>query len=212
MTAQRTKARGRGRGGKGLLPPNPRQWDAEHNALDLRDELCLAPDEPLSVNAAFSVMHKVRVTALRDIPVAKCFLDHLRGRGAREWSGAAIPLDGGEVLVVYNDSHSKTRIRATLMEELFHLRLGHPPSTIRLLSDGEPRRTYDADVEREAYASGAAALVPYFALRQAIQRSDTAAAIARRLNVSLALVHFRLKVTRQWARSVRHRSTASKAS
>jgi hypothetical protein len=35
------------RTGKRLLPPNPRRWEHERNALDIRHELALRNDEPL---------------------------------------------------------------------------------------------------------------------------------------------------------------------
>jgi hypothetical protein len=35
------------RRGKGFLPPNNKQWDNEHNALDLREELNLSLNVPL---------------------------------------------------------------------------------------------------------------------------------------------------------------------
>lgn len=203
MTAPPRKTRGRRRGGKGLLPPNPRQWDAEHRGLDLRDELGLGYEERLCVEHAFKSMPEVEMWRVSEIPVAQCFIDQLRGAGSAEWSGAAIPLPGGTIWVVYNDAHPMTRIRATLMEELFHLRLGHPPSVVRIHVDAEARRTYNSAVEEQACASGAAALVPYAALRSAIGRGETGVTIARSLEVSPALVDYRLKVTRLWSRRVR---------
>lgn len=206
MTAPPRRSRGKRRGGKGLLPPNPRQWDAEHRALDLRDELGLGYEDRLVVEAAFDGMAGVETWAVSEIPAAQCHIDQLRGSG--EWSGAAIPLPGGRTWVVYNDAHSRTRIRATLMEELFHLRLGHPPSLVRVHTGGEARRSYNSKIEEEAYASGAAALVPYCALKRALARGETAITLARSLEVSPALVEFRLKVTKLWSRRVRRRRQA----
>lgn len=195
-------SRGRGRGGKGLLPPNPLQWEAEHSALDLREELSIGFEERLSVSRALAGQPGVRIWAISELPLAQCFIDHLRGAGSREWSGAAIPVRD-EVWIVYNDAHPRTRIRATLMEELFHLRLGHPPSLLRVYVDTGSRRTYDASIENAAYSSGAAALVPYIGLRSALERNQSVASIAEDLNVSTALVEYRLKVTKLWGRRVR---------
>jgi hypothetical protein len=153
-------------------------------------------------------MQAVRVCAVSEIPAAQRFIDHLRGAGSREWSGAAIPMKDG-VLVVYNDAHPHTRIRATLMEEYFHLRLGHPPSIVRVYVEAGARRSYDATVESDAYASGAATLVPYVALRKAIERGEPVASIGRSLEVSPALVEYRLKVTKLWARRVRRAASRS---
>ena len=192
-----TVRRRRSRAGKGLLPPNPTQWAAEHNGLDLREELGLRSEEALAVDEAFSLMPRVRVSALSSVPLAQRHIDWLTGDGAKEWSGAAIPLPDEEVLVVYNDIHPETRSRATLMEEFFHLRLGHPPSTVRVHVEAG-RRIFDPKVEGEAYASGCASLVPFRSLRECVRRGDGASAIARQFNVSTALVDYRLKVTRLW--------------
>jgi len=203
MTAPRRKGRGKGRGGRGLLPPNPRQWEPEHRGLDLRDELGIGYEDRISVGRAFAGLPNVSVSAMSDVPMAKRFTEHLLGRGSQEWSGAAIPMPDGKVWVVYNDGHPKTRIRATLMEEYFHLRLGHAPSIIRVHIDGGSRRSFDEAVEEEAYASGAAALAPYRALRSGLDRGETVASMARSLDVSPALLEFRLKVTRLWSRRIR---------
>jgi len=208
MTAPPRRRRGKSRGGKGLIPPNPLQWDAEHRALDLRDELSLDYDGPLPVDDAFACIPGARVSAVSEIPMARCHLEHLHGKGSAECSGAAIPLPDGDTWVVYNDVHSLVRTRATLMEEFFHLRLGHPPSRVRVYVEHDPRRSYDAAIEGQAYAAGAAALVPYYALRRGLAEGETAAAMGERLGVSAALVDFRLKVTRLWTRRVRRAKKA----
>jgi hypothetical protein len=49
-----------------------------------------------------------------------------------------------------------------------------------------------------AYAVGAAALVPYFALKHAVQAGLSSNKIARRFAVSRELVEYRIKVCRLW--------------
>ena len=113
-------------------------------------------------------------------------------------------MDDGSVWVVYNDTHSPTRVRATLMEEFFHIRLEHPSSALRLLPDAEKAsRTYDDGVEREAFGCAAACLVPYAALKGMIDEGRPASQIAGHFRVSPALVAFRLKVTRLYAKARR---------
>ena len=188
------------RAGKGLLPPNPKQWDNEHHALDLREELQLHPDEPLPHDRAFHLLENVEVAPHGAIPRAEVFKQHLRN--GRSWSGISIPLPGGGAIVLYNDGHPPTRVRATLMEEFFHLRLRHPLTAVRVYRDGA-ERSFNAQVENEAYGSGAAALVPYKALRAMIDLGLGCTEIAQRLVVSEQLVAFRAKVTRQYKRLVR---------
>ncbi len=107
-----------------------------------------------------------------------------------------IPLPGGDHLVVYNGFHSETRVRATLMEEFFHLWLGHAPTRIRLHADGAGGRDFDGGKESEAYGSGAAALVPYESLRKMLSAGMDIGAIGRHFNVSDQLVGFRVKVAK----------------
>ena len=194
------------RGGRGLLPPNPKQWENEHNGLDLRDDLGLAADARLPVEAAYSLLPNVRILPHGEVPAALKFIVHFRREGNRSWSGVAVRLPGdlGEV-VIYNDSHPPSRVRATLMEEFFHIRLEHPRSTVRQLSGEDGWRSYDSRVEEEAYGSGASALVPYCALREMLSGGVQSAGIARHFEVSSKLVEYRMKVTKLYGRYGRKR-------
>lgn len=110
-----------------------------------------------------------------------------------QWSGAAIPtnpdLDGPAGLIIINDLQSPRRQRATMMEEICHLLLGHQPSRI-----DQNGRTYDHRIEEEAYAIGAATLLPFKPLREMVQSERSIRAIADHFEVSTQLVNYRLKV------------------
>jgi Zn-dependent peptidase ImmA (M78 family) len=195
------------RGGTGVLPPNPEQWDCEHNGLDLRRDLSVATDTRLSVDDAFRLIPDTVLLPHGELAVAKVHADHFRA--SANWSGFAMELPGGPNLVVFNDSHPETRVRATVMEEFFHLRLRHPRSVIRSLGDGSHQRTIDDAIERIAYGSGAAALLPYCELKRLITAGRTHAEIARTFGVSTGLVSYRSKVTRLFRRSSRTRKRAT---
>lgn len=186
------------RTGKGLLPPNPNQWNNEHAALDVREELALPLDVPLSHTAVYSLLPDVYVCALCDLPAAPHFLAHFRGAASGRWSGLAVRVAPDLSVVVYNDSHPLTRIRATLMEEFFHVWLDHPKDSLRVYGPAEANRTFDRAKENEAYSCGAAALVPYAGLRSKVQLGWTISRIARHFEVSPDLVVFRAKVTRTY--------------
>lgn len=129
---------------------------------------------------------------------------HLLGDGKDSWSGgAASPvLPDGRKLIVLNPTHGKNRHNATLMEEVCHVFLGHKPSRLaieRRDKDGNiVARDYNAEIEEEAYATGAAALVPYRGLKRLVEQGKTAAEIARHYAVSRALIEYRIKVSRLW--------------
>jgi Zn-dependent peptidase ImmA (M78 family) len=190
-------ARRKARRGKKILPGNPNQWEFEHNGLDLREELAIGPDVALPVDRAFTLLRNVTVCALADVPIAEVRANYLRGEGSHAWSGMSVRLDDNSEVVVYNDSHPETRVRATLMEEFFHLRLGHARSVLRQLGDGtKSSRSFDGSIERAAFGSGAAALVPYSALRDRIGEGFSLSELAESFNVSEPLVRFRANVTR----------------
>ena len=129
---------------------------------------------------------------------------HLVGEGKDKWSGGAAShtLPGGERLIILNPTHSKVRQRATLMEEVSHLFLGHTPSKLQVeRRDKQGRiiaRDYNNEIEEEAYSTGAAALVPFTSLRQMIRKGKTSREIAEHFGVSRPLVEYRMKVSRLW--------------
>jgi Zn-dependent peptidase ImmA (M78 family) len=89
------------------------------------------------------------------------------------------------------------------MEEVCHVFLGHKANRLAVVARSKHGKTVardynDAD-EEAAYAVGAAALVPFAALRRYVQDGKTSRAIARRFQVSRQLVEYRIKVSRLWA-------------
>src|SRR3954470_13125629 len=165
MTREGTR-RVAARKGEGLYPPNPKHWVNERNGLKLRDDLGIGIATRLSVRDAYAKLKgDVEVWRSSDVACAKKYSDLLHGLRSTVWSAFAAPCSDGGVVVIFNEMHSMQRRRATLMEEFFHLRLGHPPSVIRVFGDGNAKRTFQSSIEEEAYCSGAAALVPYKGLR-----------------------------------------------
>ena len=120
------------------------------------------------------------------------------------WSGgaASIKLPNGKKLVILNPTHARTRHMATLMEEISHVFLGHKPSRLAVETRDKQGNTlardYNADIEEEAYSTGAAALVPYAGLKRFVESGKSSAEIARHYNVSKALVEYRIKISRLW--------------
>ena len=129
---------------------------------------------------------------------------HLLGAGSDKWSGGACSqtLFDGRKLIILNPTHGENRQNATLMEEICHVFLGHQPSRLAVETinkHGKPiARDYREDDEEAAYSVGAAALVPYSALKAMISEGKTSREIARHFNVSRELVEYRMKVSRLW--------------
>ena len=89
------------------------------------------------------------------------------------------------------------------MEEISHVFLGHQPSRLKVLATNKSGRTVARDYrhadEEAAYATGAAALVPYAALRKFVLDGQSSPEIAKHFRVSRELVEYRLKVTQALA-------------
>src|SRR5215216_1954998 len=130
--------------------------------------------------------------------------DHLLGSGKDMWSGGAASrsLPDGRRLIILNPTHGKNRHNATLMEEVCHVFLGHKPSRLAVKTKDKQgniiARDYNQDIEEEAYGTGAAALVPFTALKKFVEEGKTSREIARHFKVSRALVEYRIKISRLW--------------
>jgi hypothetical protein len=128
----------------------------------------------------------------------------LLGSASEEWSGGACShaLPDGRRIVILNPQHGPARTNATLMEEISHVFLGHQPSRLKVLAtnkSGRPVARDDRAADEEAaYATGAAALLPFAALRKFVLDGQKSSQIARHFRVSRELVEYRLKVTRLW--------------
>jgi hypothetical protein len=110
------------------------------------------------------------------------------------WSGGATQdLGDGSHIVILNRRHSLGRQAATLMEEVCHILFGHKPSKIS--ADRIGGRSYNFNVEDEAYAVGAAALVPYHSLKTLLISGASIRKIAVHFGVTTSLVVYRAKGT-----------------
>ncbi|MGD0165908.1 MAG: ImmA/IrrE family metallo-endopeptidase [Gaiellaceae bacterium] len=108
--------------------------------------------------------------------------------GKAHWSAGTMIGDKG-VLIVLNPTHSRTRQKATLGEELAHIVLGHPPSKLDPVTG---LRTYNTDVESEAYAVGAAMILPYSQLFDLAKQGQSEQSLASRYEVSVPFVRARI--------------------
>jgi hypothetical protein len=110
------------------------------------------------------------------------------------WSGGATQdLGDGSHIVILNQRQSSGRQAATLMEEVCHILFGHKPSKIGAGQIGG--RSYNFNIEEEAYAVGAAALVPYRSLRDLLGSRASVRKIAGHFGVTPSLVVYRARGT-----------------
>jgi Zn-dependent peptidase ImmA (M78 family) len=188
------------------LPPTQKGRHHELRGRGLRDFAGLTRDDQrldpfeLAKYAGLLVVTFDQIETL----LSEETLKELLGSGKNNWSGGAASkkLPNGKKLIILNPTHAKTRHKATLMEEISHVFLGHKPSRLSIENRDKHgniiARDYNHDIEEEAYATGAAALVPYLGLRRFVEDGRTVAEIARHYNVSKALVEYRIKISRLW--------------
>ena len=186
------------------LPPGEKWRQFELYALGFRDFAGVRPEVPLDPFrlASFANLLVVRFDQIKGLnPEAR---DHLLGAASEKWSGGAcsLPLPDGRRIVILNPNHGRMRTNATLMEEVAHVFLGHQPSRLKIVAETENGQTVSREYrkadEEAAYATGAAALVPFSALRRFVFAGQTTPKIAKHFHVSRELVDYRLKVTRLW--------------
>jgi len=186
------------------LPPGEKWRQFELQALGFRDFAGVRPGAALDPFrlAKFANLLVVRFDQIKGISTEA--REHLLGSGSVKWSGGACsrPLPDGRRVVILNPNHGRMRTNATLMEEVSHVFLGHQPSRLKVVAENERGQTISRDYrkadEEAAYATGAAALVPFSALRRLVHEGQTSLEIAKHFQVSRELVEYRLKVTRLW--------------
>ena len=186
------------------LPPGEKWQRFELQASGFRDFAGVRPDaalDPFQL-AQFANLMVVDFAQIQNL--TETTRERLLGAASEEWSGGACShaLPDGRRIVILNPNHGPARTNATLMEEVSHVFLGHQPSRLKVLATNKSGRTVARDYrhtdEEAAYATGAAALVPYAALRKFVLDGRRSPDIARHFRVSRELVEYRLKVTRLW--------------
>jgi hypothetical protein len=186
------------------LPPGNKWRRFELQALGFRDFAGVRTDSALDPFrlAKFANLLVVDFDQIRNL--SETTRERLLGSAAEEWSGGACShaLPDGRRIVILNPNHGPARTNATLMEEISHVFLGHQPSRLKVLTTNQSGRTVARDYrkadEEAAYATGAAALVPFAALRRLVLAGKRSSQIAKHFRVSRELVEYRLKVTRLW--------------
>jgi hypothetical protein len=195
-----------------FLPASEKRKQFELRALGLRDFAGVTADQPLDPFALASFARLLVIDFDSIEGLSSESRTHLLGAAADEWSGGACsrPLPNGWRLVILNPAHGIQRNRATLMEEVAHVFLGHKANRLAVIageaaasssSTQRPKilaRDYNQADEEAAYAVGAAALVPFGSLQRLIKQGRSLPEIARHFRVSRQLVEYRIKVTHLW--------------
>jgi Zn-dependent peptidase ImmA (M78 family) len=111
----------------------------------------------------------------------------------------SVPLDAGHEhwAVLLNDCHSLERQRVTLLEEVWHILLGHKLTKIAKVAESYGR-TYDSAEEHDAYYLASATLLPRKAVIGAVSERRSSLEIANQFGTSPELVDYRIKRLGLW--------------
>ena len=180
--------------------------ELEQMALDFRHDAGvsddLAPFDPLHLE-----IDGIEILAIDDINgLDPKMVVHLKGDGSQYWSAMTVPCDQNQDrwAIVLNREHDLKRQRPSLMEELWHILLGHKLTKITKIG-AQYGRTFDSDNEHDAYYAGAATLLPYPAIKAFVDDSNRDIVVfAERYGVSRELVEYRIKRLGFWRRYMGH--------
>jgi hypothetical protein len=170
------------------------QVSIELHAMELRAQLGLDEFCNLSQEQALRLIPDCEIHAVKNVHgiLFETLLEfHTDGRHI----GAFAVKIGRSVHIVFNDAYPVTDVRVHMMEEFFHLRLGHPPDTVRLYAMDGRFRTYNQQNEDEAYGSALAALVPFAGLQDMLARGTHICRIAEHFVVPISVVQERIAAT-----------------
>ena len=154
-----------------------------------------APINPFALTDAFGIV-VVKLEDITDLSPAE--REEIAKIDAKVWGGGGKALPNGQALVILNPSQTLERANVTVMEEVAHSYLGHKPTRLFALPDGTYKRDYDPVIEREAYWTAAATLLPSSCVGKAVWRRRPGMVIAKEFGVSVELVEFRIKTLRLW--------------
>jgi len=176
--------------------------DLEKMADDARKDMGAKsnadPVDPLKIQ-----IEGVKVITIDDLKkVPKSISSHLLDEANSEWSAMSVPLDLNfeNWVIVRNHKHDIERQRVSLLEEFWHIMLGH--SLVRIVKIGNSHgRTYDPEEEDQAYYLASATLLPRPAIEKFVHDTNrNLESFAKKYGVSTQLVEFRIKRLGLWYR------------
>jgi Zn-dependent peptidase ImmA (M78 family) len=109
------------------------------------------------------------------------------------------PLDTEETfwVVLLNVGQTLERQRVTLLEEYWHIMLGHHPTKVARIGSAYGR-TYEAVEEHDAFYLAAASMLPPEAIQNSVAERRSADEIAGKFGTSRDLVEYRIKRLGLW--------------
>lgn len=133
------------------------------------------------------------------VSLDECIKDRLLSSGKQDWSAMSVPLEEGtdKWAIVWNSAQSKKRQRVSLLEEIWHILLGHKLTRITKVADVYGR-TFAEVEEHDAYYLAAATLLPATVVKQLVKERQDVFEVATAYGVTSELLEYRIKRLGLW--------------
>lgn len=165
--------------------------ESEEYAVEFRQELGLIDYAPLCP-IALAAHLEIPLGPISTHPtITKEVKYHFAGQEKASFSAVTLA-DGSYREILYNDYQHPNRCVSSIMHEIAHIVLGHPPKPPFL---GDTCRDFDPVMEQEANQLGFTILVPKQAALFAIESFQDRKAAASHYGVSVKLLNHRIGKT-----------------
>lgn len=166
----------------------------EEISRHLRLELGLRSTAPLTIERLATHLD-VSVWSVSEIELSEEDLRQLIDVDGQSWSAITVSVFD-KYAVVFNPTHTDGRHSSNVMHELSHIVLGHDPTTMFFVGEGElALRGYNSDTEEEANWLAGTLLLPRNALVH-IRKTRMPDEQARMIySVSDRMLNYRLRMT-----------------
>lgn len=172
--------------------------EMEKIAEEFRQEIGLFENEPLD---PFRLkIEGVEIMSLADVrDIGNDLKLQLLNSGKQNWSAMSIPLEEGsdKWAIVWNSSQSQKRQRVSLLEEMWHILLGHKLTRITKIADIYGR-TFAEVEEHDAYYLAAATLLPSDVIKKFVKEKQDISELAAKYGVTPDLIEYRIKRLGLW--------------
>ncbi|MBD1905924.1 ImmA/IrrE family metallo-endopeptidase [Funiculus sociatus GB2-A5] len=172
--------------------------EMEEMAELFRQELGLSENERLD---AFRLqIEGVKVLSLEEVTdIDSQLKSQLLNFGRQSWSAMSVPLEENtdRWAIVWNSSQSTRRQSVSLLEEIWHILLGHKLTRITKVADVYGRTFAEAE-EHDAYYVAAATLLPAGVIKKLVEQRGDVSEIAAKYGTTPELVEYRIKRLGLW--------------
>lgn len=176
------------------------RYEMEDMALDMRKQMG-AKNISDAVDPLKIQIEDADVITFEDLEdLDEDVVKHLSGDGKTEWSAMSVPLDNTfqKWIIVRNHLHNIERQRVSLLEEYWHIMLGHEPTRVVKIGDTHGR-TFESEEEDEAFFLASATLLPRECILKFVSKKNKDIdKFAKKYGVSKQLVEYRIKRLGQW--------------